>query len=159
MPDGRAVRNFINANIADFELNDVDTAFESNIADYNVDEDIYAGYLLGRLDQGALRLVGGVRVEQTRNEIRANRVELVDEDEEVNVTPTGFDRDYTDVLPSLNVRYQAAEDVLLRAGIYRSLVRPQIGQLAPRFVVEETVEENDDGEEEVLREGSSAIPS
>ncbi|HEY5754939.1 MAG TPA: TonB-dependent receptor [Steroidobacter sp.] len=158
VPDGRAVRNFIDANIADFELNDVDTAFESNIADYNVDEDVYAGYLLGRLDQGALRLIGGVRIEQTRNDIRANRVELVDEEEEVNVTPTSFDREYTDVLPSLNVRYQAAEDVLLRAGVYRSLVRPQIGQLAPRFVVEETIEENDDGEEEVLREGEFGNP-
>jgi TonB-dependent receptor len=146
VPSGPAVRDFINRNIADFELNDIDTAFESNIADYSVDEAIYASYILGRLDQGPLRLVGGVRVEQTRNEIRASRVELVEgeDDTTVTVTPTRFDRDYTDVLPSVNVRYQATEDVLLRAGVYRSLVRPQIGQLAPRFVVEE----NDEGERE-----------
>lgn len=155
VPNGPAVRDFFNRNIADFELNDIDTAFESNIADYDVDEDIYAGYMLGRLDQGAFRIIGGVRVEQTRNDIRANRVELVEgeDDTVVNVTPTGFDRDYTDVLPSVNVRYQAAEDVLLRAGVYRSLVRPQIGQLAPRFVVEETVDED-----EVVREGEFGNP-
>ncbi|WP_217705142.1 TonB-dependent receptor [Peristeroidobacter soli] len=158
VPNGPAVRDFISRNIADFELNDLDTRFESNIADYSVDEDIYAGYILGRLDQGPLRLVGGVRVEQTRNDIRANRVEFVDEEEEVNVTPTSFDREYTDVLPSLNVRYQAAEDVLLRLGIYRSLVRPRIGQLAPRFVVEETVDEDDNGDEVVLREGEFGNP-
>jgi TonB-dependent receptor len=146
VPNGPAVRDFINRNLADFELNAVDTAFESNIADFNVDEDIYAGYILGRLDQGALRLIGGVRVEQTRNEVRASRVELVEgeDDSVVNVTPNSFNRDYTNVLPSLNVRYQAAQDVLLRAGIYRSLVRPQIGALAPRFVVEE----NDEGDRE-----------
>lgn len=158
VPDGPAVRNFIERNIAAFELNAVDTAFESNIADYSVDEDIYAGYVLGRLDRGALRVIGGVRVEQTRNDIRASRVELVEDEDEVNVTPTSFERDYTDVLPSLNVRYQAAEDVLLRAGVYRSLVRPQIGQLAPRFVVEQTIEENDGGEQEVLREGEFGNP-
>lgn len=139
VPNGPAVRNFINANIADFELNQADTTFESNIANYSVDEDIYAGYVLGRLDQGPLRIVGGVRVEQTRNDIRANTVTLVEgEDEDtVDVTPNGFKRDYTDVLPSLNVRYQTGGDVLLRAGLYRSLVRPQIGQLAPRFVLED----------------------
>jgi TonB-dependent receptor len=146
VPNGPAVRNFVNANLAGFELNQTDTAFESNIADYDVDEDIYAGYLLGRLERGSLRLIGGVRVEQTRNEIRANTVTLMEgaDDTTVEVTPNGFDRDYTDVLPSLNVRYQVAEDVLLRGGVYRSLVRPQIGQLAPRFVVEE----NDEGERE-----------
>ena len=37
------VRNFINGNSAGFELNETDTEFESNIADYNVDEDVHAG--------------------------------------------------------------------------------------------------------------------
>lgn len=139
VPNGPAVRNFINSNLAGFELNAADTAFESSIADFEVDEDIYAGYLLGRLDRGPLRLIGGVRVEQTRNDVRGNIVSLVEgeEDTTVEAVPTQFDRDYTDVLPSLNVRYQTTEDLLLRAGVYRSLVRPQIGQLAPRFVFED----------------------
>lgn len=153
VPDGRAVRRFVNANIADFELNDVDTTFESNVADYSVDEDIYAGYVLGRLERGAVRLVGGVRVEQTRNDIRANAVELVEgeDDATVNVTPTSFDRDYSDVLPSVNLRYEVQPDVLLRAGVYRSLVRPRVGQLAPRFMIEE----NEDGD----REGEFGNPN
>lgn len=153
VPDGRKVRSFIAANIADFEMNDVDTTFESSVADYGVDEDIYAGYVLGRLDRGAMRLVGGVRVEQTRNDIRANAVELVEaeDDTTVTVTPTSFDRDYTNVLPSVNLRYEVQPDVLLRAGVYRSLVRPRVGQLAPRF----RVEENEDGD----REGEFGNPN
>jgi TonB-dependent receptor len=139
VPSGPAVRDFIDRNMADFERNDVDSTFESSIADYRVGEDIYAGYVLGRLEQGPLRFVGGVRVERTRNDVRANAVRLVEDDEDatVEIEPTRFDRDYTDVLPSLNVRYQSSEDVLLRAGLYRSLVRPRIGQLAPRFVLED----------------------
>lgn len=139
VPNGPAVRDFINTHIAGFERNEADSIFESSIADYSVDEDIYAGYVLGRLEQGPLRLVGGVRVEQTRNDVRANAVRLVEDDDDasVEIAPTRFKRDYTDVLPSVNVRYQSGEDVLLRAGLYRSLVRPQIGQLAPRFVLED----------------------
>lgn len=153
VPDGPAVRRFVNSNIADFELNDVDTTFESSVADYSVDEDIYAGYVLGKLDQGPVRLVGGVRVEQTRNDIRAKAVELVEgeDDTTVDVAPTGFDRDYTDVLPSVNLRYEVQPDVLLRAGVYRSLVRPRVGQLAPRFMIEE----NEDGD----REGEFGNPN
>jgi TonB-dependent receptor len=100
-----------------------------------------------------MRLVGGVRVEQTRNDIRANAVELVEgqDDTTVTVTPTSFDRDYTDVLPSVNLRYEVQPDVLLRAGVYRSLVRPRVGQLAPRF----RVEENEDGD----REGEFGNPN
>jgi TonB-dependent receptor len=152
VPDGRAVRRFVNDNIADFELNEVDTTFESNVADYSVDEDIYAGYVLGRFDQAAVRLVGGVRVEQTHNDIRANTVELVEgeDDTTVTVAPTKFDRDYTDVLPSVNLRYEVQPDVLVRAGVYRSLVRPRVGQLAPRF----TIEANEDGD----REGNFGNP-
>lgn len=137
LPDGRAVRRFVNENIADFELDDVDTTFQSNAADYSVDEDIYAGYVLGRLERGPVRLIGGVRVEQTRNELRGNSVELAGRGTDISVTPTSFDRDYTDVLPSVNLRYEVRPDVLLRAGVYRSLVRPRIGQLAPRFRIEE----------------------
>jgi TonB-dependent receptor len=151
---GPAVQNFFNANFASFETNDVDMAFESNAADYLVEEDIQAAYVLGRYDSGALRIIGGVRYEQTDNSIFGNQVELVDEgvvhqgvvldDDAVFVTPVRFDRDYDHWLPSVNLRYEASDDVLLRGGMYRSVVRPNAGQMAPRFLIEES----DDGERE-----------
>src|SRR5690606_6006083 len=108
--------------------------FESSVADYVVKEDIYAGYALGRYERGALRVVAGARVEQTRNDIAGNIVEFVEEggmyegevveDDTVYVSRRRFERDYTDVLPSINVRYQTRSDVLWRAAAYRSLVRP-----------------------------------
>lgn len=154
VPDFRRVRNFIESNFGDFELNDVDTAFESAVADYAVDEDIYAGYLMGTYDTRRMRLIAGVRMERTENTIGGNLVELVEEggtrngtvldEDTVFVTPSQFEREYTDWLPSLNLRFEATENVVLRAGAYRSVVRPGIGQLAPRFLVEE----NDDGDRE-----------
>jgi len=148
------VHAFVTANIANFELNAVDTAFESAVADYNVSEDIYAGYFMGRYDSGRLKAVAGVRMEHTKNDIRANTVELVEEggtrngvvldEDTVFVTPTGFTRGYTDWLPSANFTYEVAQDLLVRLGVYRAVVRPNIGNLAPRFLIEE----NDEGDRE-----------
>jgi TonB-dependent receptor len=153
-PNGPAMRNFFNTNLASFELNDVDTAFDSNAADFLVEEDIQAAYVMGRYDNGPLRIIGGLRYEQTDNRIFGNQVELVEEggirdgavldEDTVFVTPIGFERDYDHWLPSVNLRYEVADDVLLRAGLYSSVVRPNIGNLAPRFLVEES----DDGERE-----------
>jgi TonB-dependent receptor len=161
LPGGPAVRRFVRANGSALELNALDTAFESSVADYAADEDIHAGYLLGRYERGALRLVGGVRVERTRSEVSGNFVELVEEgatrdgveleEDTLFISARTFEQEYTDWLPSLNLRYEAAEDVLLRAGLYRSIVRPRVGQLAPRFLVEE----NDEGD----REGEFGNPA
>ena len=150
----RGVRGFFNDNAAAFERNPVDSDFESAIADYAVDEDIHAAYVQGRFERGPLSLIGGLRMERTENSLAGNLVELVEEggvrdnlvldEDTVFVTPTRFDRRYTDWLPSLTLRYETTRDVVMRAAAYASLLRPSVGQLAPRFLVEE----NDEGERE-----------
>jgi TonB-dependent receptor len=147
LPNGPAVRGLFDANFASFELDDVDTDFESNAADYGVDEDIQAAYVLGRYDNGAFRIIGGARFEQTDNAIFGNTVELVEEggtrngvvldEDTIFVTPVRFDRDYDHWLPSVNLRYEISDELLLRSGLYRSVVRPNMGHLAPRFLIEE----------------------
>jgi len=142
-------RGFLNANMGGFELEELDSAFTSAAEDFSVKEDIYAGYVLGRYQAGPLRVIGGVRMEHTRNDIRANTVDLDGDAETVSVTPNRFRRSYTDWLPSALIRYEPARDVVLRAGVFKSLVRPGIGQLAPRFALER------DGED---REGAFGNP-
>lgn len=157
----RATRSFFRSNLAGFELNPLDTAFESAVQDFRVDEDIYAGYLLGRYEAGPLRIVGGVRMEHTRNDIAGNLVELVEEggirdgveldEDTLFVSPLRTRRDYTDWLPSVALRWEATPKLLVRGGVFKSIVRPNIGQLAPRFLVEE----NDEGD----REGEFGNPN
>lgn len=152
--DPRKLREFYAANLGLFERSDLDSDFESNIEDFGVSEDIYAGYLLGRYDTGSLRIIAGARVEHTRNKLAGNTVELLEEgaiyngdeleEDIIIVSPFNKSRNYTDWLPSLNVRYEAQQDVLLRLGVFRSVVRPNFSELAPRFVVEE----NDEGDRE-----------
>ena len=133
VPGKKAFRRFFNDNIGSFEIDEGDTFEESNVADYSVKEDILAGYLLGRWDGASLRVIGGVRVERTKNDIFGNEVNLDDE----TVTLLNFKRDYTDWLPSLTVRYEPTRNVVLRLGGYKSLVRPKLSKLAPNIVIED----------------------
>ncbi|RXZ65061.1 TonB-dependent receptor [Pelagerythrobacter rhizovicinus] len=143
VPNYHGARDLLFGNPGDFTLVPLDSDFDSAVEDYSVTEDILAGYLLGRWDSATLRVIGGVRYERTKNDITGNEVLLV-EDEAVTVSPVTYERDYEHWLPSLTIRYEPVPDLVLRAAGYRSLMRPKLSKLAPRFVVEE----NDDGERE-----------
>lgn len=132
----RGQRGFLAANANGFERDALDSDFASIAEDYRVDEDIYSAYLLGRLQSGPLRLIGGLRMEATENVIEGSTVTLDGDEETVTATPNVIRRSYTDWLPSAVARYEIGNDVILRAGAFRSLVRPSVGQLAPRFAIE-----------------------
>ena len=55
----------------------------------------------------------------------------------MTVSPIEFDRDYDHWLPSLTFRYAAQDNLILRLAGYRSLVRPNFEQLAPRIEIDE----------------------
>lgn len=138
-------RDWLEANGYDqFELNDIDTTIASNAEDYRAKEDILAGYILGRFENEWARLIGGVRVERTNTRTDGNLVTYEettdangDDVEIVTVSPLSFSRSYTDWLPSLNLRAEAGKDLILRAGVYRSVVRPNFAQFAPRVFLED----------------------
>ncbi|WP_232492296.1 TonB-dependent receptor [Novosphingobium kaempferiae] len=150
LPSQRGPTDFFNANRDNFVLNPIDTAVESNSADFSVKEDILASYLMGRWDSDTVRIIAGVRVEQTRNDIRAKLTQVVEEGQEyqgveveedtVFVTPNRFIRNYTDWLPSLTIRYEPVRNLVLRFGGFKSLVRPNLSSLAPRFMLNEDLE-------------------
>ncbi len=157
LPDGRLPTAFFNANRAIFELQALDSRFDSAVEDYSVAEDIGAAYLLGRWDTDTLRIISGVRYENTSNDVVGNTVTLVQGgatlpdgtiagDDIVVIDPVRFTRDYDDYLPSINIRYEAAPDLILRAAAYRSLVRPKLSKLAPRFAIEQNDEDDREGE-------------
>ncbi|MEL6875811.1 MAG: TonB-dependent receptor, partial [Pseudomonadota bacterium] len=148
--------DYFRTNFGDFELQEIDSQFDSAVSDYVNQEDIYAGYLLGRWDSEKVRIIGGIRFERTENDITANTVTLVEEDATFNgvvltedtvfVVPNNFTRSYDDWLPSLNVRFEPQRNLVLRAAAYRSVVRPNLEQLAPRFAVEQAEDDEREGE-------------
>ena len=130
-----APTDFFNSNRANFRVNRIDTLINSASSDYSIDEDVMAGYLLGRLDLASLRVIGGVRMERTHNDIGAFVTST--DGTNVTVTPNRVTRNYTDWLPSLTFRYEPTRNVVLRLGGYKSLVRPKLSNLAPRVLVNE----------------------
>ncbi len=87
---------------------------------YDADSETYAGYLMTELPIGALRLVGGVRVENAR--IRSASRD----------TTLGVGRlDDTDLLPSLTAIYALSENTNLRLAYTHTVARPTFRELAP----------------------------
>ncbi|MET4896236.1 TonB-dependent receptor [Sphingomonadaceae bacterium jetA1] len=132
--DPLSSRGWFNANRTRLVRNAYDSDSNRLSAIYRVSEDIYAGYGQFRLDTGSVRVVGGVRMEHTENQLRGNtlRTIQVSKADTLVVTPVAIDRSYTNWLPSLNLRYAPTSKLVLRAAATRSLVRPNLSDMAPR---------------------------
>ncbi|MCJ2189188.1 TonB-dependent receptor [Novosphingobium beihaiensis] len=127
--DKQAGVNFMADHGGELELDEDGTLIDSISDDYSAKEDITAAYALARWDSDALRVIGGVRMERTHNELNGN---LYNEDS-LEITPRRFTRSYTDWLPSLTVRLAPENNIVMRAAAYKSLMRPNLKHLAPIF--------------------------
>ncbi len=121
----------------DDELNADDTFLASNAEDFEINERILAGYGMGTFRFGDATVVAGVRIEQTDVDLEGG---FFDE-ETGQVTPRNVSKDYTDILPSLNVKYDFTDKIIGRAAYYAAVVRPSFGEVAPNALL------NDDRDE------------
>ncbi|MEH6790673.1 TonB-dependent receptor [Parasphingorhabdus sp.] len=135
----RGATEFLFANLGNFEVDQYETDLLSLPSDYSADEDVLAGYLLGRYDSSTLRVIGGLRAERTSNKLFGQLV-VDDGDDVTDVIPVNVERRYTDWLPSLTVRFQPQDQLVLRLAGYKSLVRPKLSKMAPRFTINEDEE-------------------
>lgn len=131
----QSLRSFNNPEDPDFD--EESSFFDSNIADYVIDERILAGYAMGTFRFDKLTLVAGVRAEETDIDLEGR---LVAEDD-LSAVVTQFSDNYTNVLPSLNAKYAFNNKLIGRAAYYAAVVRPAFGEVAP------FVEVNDDRDE------------
>jgi len=120
--------------------------------DYDVREEIVAGYAMATLKVGALTVIPGLRVEHTRDRTAAKLVDQAltdladtiktDADYEAALAANNafnvFARNsYTDWFPGLNVKFEAAPNLLLRGAVTTSIGRPNYSTLAPFITVED----------------------
>ena len=120
-----------------------DSVIDSTIEDYTIEEQILAGYFLGNFDFGATTVIAGVRVEQTDVDLTG---QFLDESDTTQFDFGTFatrnvSDDYTNVLPSVNIKHEFNDKLIGRAAYYASLVRPGFGEMAPFAVL------NDDRDE------------
>ncbi len=123
-------------NPGSFTINEYESALNSAVSDYSVREDILAGYAMARWDSATLRVIAGVRMERTHNEMNGN-LTTDNGDDTITVDPVNFKRNYTNWLPSLTLRWSPQQNLVARLAGYKTIVRPKLSQMAPRFTVNE----------------------
>lgn len=82
-----------------------------------------AAYVMGKVESGALTAVGGVRMERylmdNKGTVVAGGI----------ATPLAYNSSKTDFFPSLNIKYAATDDLVLRLAGQRGVSRPAYGAI------------------------------
>lgn len=94
---------------------------------YTAEEAIVAGYAQAEQQLGRFKVLAGIRVEHTSFDYVGNNVEN-EEDFEGEIV--GSDS-YTNLLPSLHLKYDVSDNIILRAAWTNSLARPNYFDLVP----------------------------
>jgi TonB-dependent receptor len=92
-------------------------------------EDVYAAYIMYQMTVGRFGVVGGVRVENTRDDLSAYSV-TTDTAGNQTVSPVTNKHNYTDVFPGIQTRFEIQPDLIARATWSSTLARPGFNQLS-----------------------------
>lgn len=131
-PSGELTKSLRNDFTAD-ELDEDGSNFDSLSADYTIKEKILAGYGMGTFQMQNLTAVVGARIEAT--DVSSTGNIFFEEDDPANVGQRKYDDDYAHFLPSLNLKYAFADNLIGRAAYYSSIVRPAFGEMRPTFAL------------------------
>ena len=145
-----SVRSFFDQNRGSLELDEEDTLAASNVANYELNEDVTAAYLMSTFERGGWRVLYGVRYEDTDFDALGSRIVLDDVtgDGDPVVVPAPFEKSYDNWLPSVNVRWELG-NLVFRGGASMTLARPNFAELSPGGEIEL---EEDDGAVELSAE-------
>ncbi len=120
------------------------------LKNYLASEDVLAWYLMQTLEKGSLKIIAGLRFEETRNtftntEILTRPGGLPFEfvlprfwerlPLEVFSRQVTSERSYTHVLPAVHVRKEFGEKTVVRASYTETIARPRFTDLVPREIV------------------------
>lgn len=126
------------ANAKYFVLDTLTSTANATLLDIDLDENIAAAYAMANLDFGTVTVTPGLRVEHTDLKIQGFQLE-----NGTNVVPVTAKRQYTDWLPSLIVRIEPNDEVIVRLAYTRSVGRPNYSDLTPGGAI--SYEDNGDG--------------
>lgn len=138
--DAQALIKFTaeNLNTARFVLNQAGALANGVLNDLDLTEEVLAAYATANLSFGSLTITPGVRVERTDIDLAGYRLE-----NDADVVSARESNSYTDVLPSLILRFEPRQGVIIRAAYARSLGRPEYSDMTPGGEV--GYEDNGDG--------------
>ncbi len=127
--DMDAIRDFTAANIdnpALFSFDAQSTLEDGFLDDYDLTEEVFAGYIMAEADFGPWTVLGGVRSERTETDAEGYQLANAQ-----TVSETQNSGSYTNVLPNLHVRFTPRENLLFRFAWTNTIGRPGYGQISP----------------------------
>lgn len=130
------VLRFFNANRAGFELDTEGKIEAENSESYEASEDVYAAYIMSKVQLNKLMVLGGVRYEKTKVTYVSSAVIFDNEGDldEVLLLEGGTDYDF--ILPQLHFKYAVNNNMNLRAAATYSYSRPNFESIVPQVVIE-----------------------
>lgn len=99
---------------------------------YTGHESIHAAYL--RYDQqfgNRLKLIAGLRLEHTLFDYTGHALNVDAEEENITSTPVSRKTTYDNWLPSVLLKYEPVDNMVLRASFTTTLARPKFRQMVP----------------------------
>ncbi|MSU22425.1 MAG: TonB-dependent receptor [Opitutus sp.] len=97
----------------------------------DITEDIWAGYAQGRMQLGALNLLGGVRYEKTEVDASGQ----YNDPRRPTVTRARRESSYAQWFPSLHAKYEIVPGLIARASYSTGAARPNMSDLYPTTTV------------------------
>lgn len=86
---------------------------------YNIDEDVLAGYASARFKLGPAQIVAGLRVERLKQDISGFVNDAGD-----GFLPVNAGQSYTDLFPSINIKFDVSKDIVMRLSGQAGISRP-----------------------------------
>ena len=130
------VRNFSQffsdnrTNTSFFSVDDEATALNAVESDSDNNEKIGAAFLLGNLNFGRLSFLAGARYERTQTTARRYEFDENEDTEQINVRDRSFANSYSHFLPAAVLRFDANDNLVLRAAWTNTIGRADYDQLA-----------------------------
>lgn len=133
----------------------LDTNILANQEDYEANEDIYAAYAMTQINLGkAWMIMGGIRMEDTRQNYRSINAPPLDEDAGGSgfgdLIDTVAAQGYTELLPMAHLRYKPVSWFDIRLAVTKSLARPNFLNLVPWERINDTDREINRGRPDLL---------
>ncbi len=151
-PSYDKVKDYVKNNPGDVKINEYFTNMKIDGSYYETQENVYAGYLMNKTQINNVMLLAGLRVEHTRVNYKANKIEpYVDPSAPIQgddatlfnaykSTPVDEALNYTKFLPNLQMKADMSDNTVLRLSWTTGYSRPNILDLVPRQGVAQDLE-------------------
>jgi TonB-dependent receptor len=135
MSDYNKIIQQANANLSNLGYDLSASRIQSDPANFNANERVYAGYVMNTLGFDRLTIQAGVRFEATDDTYRANQVNLSN-GSWVSTVPITGSGGYINALPSIQLQYRLQQNTNLRGTFGMGISRPNFSDIVPSVQVD-----------------------